>query len=188
MRGAGRTRRWLGGVVLLVLLLYAGGFLLFLARLDRAPPADARADGGVVLTGGPGRIEAAIGLLREGRVKRVLISGVNPDVTLDDLARANGIEPAFAACCVDLDFGALDTRGNAREAARWARAQGFASLIVVTNDNHMPRALHLIERALPGVAITPYPVAAGTGLWGLVKEYAKHLWTLLAPPVEVKDA
>ncbi|RME62941.1 MAG: YdcF family protein [Alphaproteobacteria bacterium] len=181
-------RRWLAGAALVLLGLWLGGFLLFVARLERHAPARVRADAGVVLTGGPGRIEAAIALLRGGQVGRVLISGVHPAVTPEELARAAGIDAELATCCVDLDFGALDTRGNARAAARWAAMHGFASLVVVTADNHMPRALYLFHQAMPGRVLIAYPVAAHAGLWGLLREYSKHLWTLLTPAPAAANA
>ena len=181
-------RRLAAAVLALAISLYLGAFLLFAARLDRAPLQPLKADGGVVLTGGPGRIEAAIGLLRAGQVERVLITGVNRDVSAVALARAHGIEDDLIACCIDLDFGALDTRGNARAAANWAQEQGFDSLIIVTNDNHMPRARHLIEHVLPNVAIIALPVPTATGFWALLKEYSKYFWTLMAPAPSAEPA
>ena len=62
-------------------------------------------------------------------------------------------------CCVDLGFEAIDTVGNARETAEWARARGYDRLILVTADYHMPRALLELRGAMPHVRLTPYPVA-----------------------------
>ena len=45
----------------------------------------------------------------------------------------------------------------APEPAR-ADAKGYDSLIVVTSDYHMPRALTEIRAAAPGVRLTPYAV------------------------------
>ena len=45
------------------------------------------------------------------------------------------------SCCVDLDHSAINTIGNAVETRRWVMARGFQSLIVVTSNFHMPRAL-----------------------------------------------
>ena len=57
-----------------------------------------------------------------------------------------------------LGFVATDTVGNARETAAWARAHGYRSLIVVTSDFHIPRAMLELRAAMPGVVLTPYPV------------------------------
>ena len=55
------------------------------------------------------------------------------------------------ACCVDLDYRALNTIGNAEQTRRWARQHGFRSLLVVTSTYHMPRTLAEIGHALPDV-------------------------------------
>ena len=54
-------------------------------------------------------------------------------------------------CCADIGYAAEDTHGNAAEAADWARAHDFKSLIIVTARYHMPRALREFGSAMPGV-------------------------------------
>jgi uncharacterized SAM-binding protein YcdF (DUF218 family) len=65
-------------------------------------------------------------------------------------------------CCVDLGFRAANTQGNARETANWATYHHYRSLIVVTADYHMPRAMMELQAAMPGVALHPYPVVTST--------------------------
>ena len=60
-------------------------------------------------------------------------------------------------CCVDLDYSALNTLGNAVQARRWAIEHGFHSLIVVTSAYHMPRALAELAHQLPDAALIPFP-------------------------------
>ena len=60
-------------------------------------------------------------------------------------------------CCVDFDR-SLNTLGNAIETRRWAESRGFHSLIVVTSNYHMPRALAEIAHQLPDVALVPFAV------------------------------
>ena len=89
----------------------------------------------------------------------MLISGVNRRATradVKDVARGVG---RMWECCVDLGFRAADTRGNARETAGWARYHGYGSVILVTADYHMPRALLELRAQTPGVEFYPYPVA-----------------------------
>jgi hypothetical protein len=99
----------LAGISLLV------GFVDFAEDVaDAEPPADPRAEGIVVLTGGTARIDGALQLLAEGRANRLLISGVNPAVTRQALAStvSDGLRWVLD-CCVDLDHQAQDTIGNA---------------------------------------------------------------------------
>ena len=62
------------------------------------------------------------------------------------------------ASLVDLGYQATDTIGNARETAHWAKTYGYHSLILVTSDFHMPRALLELKAAMPDAWIIPYPV------------------------------
>ena len=52
-------------------------------------------------------------------------------------------------CCVDLDYSAINTEGNAIETKRWAHRRGIRSLIVVTSNYHMPRAMAELRASFP---------------------------------------
>lgn len=149
---------------LLSLMLVSGalivGFAFFADHVSRlAPPAaSTRAEGIIVLTGGSQRIQAAIDLLEEGKGKRLLISGVNPQTSRDLLRKATGAESPLFNCCVDIDIAALDTIGNADEGAKWINRNHFASVILVTNNYHMPRSIMELKRKSSDVAIIAWPV------------------------------
>jgi uncharacterized SAM-binding protein YcdF (DUF218 family) len=64
------------------------------------------------------------------------------------------------SCCVDLDYSALNTLGNAVQARRWTLQHDFHSLIVVTSSYHMPRALAELAHQLPDVTLIPFPVVS----------------------------
>jgi uncharacterized SAM-binding protein YcdF (DUF218 family) len=145
-------------------MIWAVGLLAFAARIAHStPPAEpARADGIVVLTGGSTkRLAAATTLLEAEKGQRLLVSGVNRQVTPEELRLVTKAAERLFRCCVDMGFQAADTVGNARETAAWTRQHGFKSLIVVTSDYHMPRSLLEIRAAAPGVKLTPYPVVTG---------------------------
>jgi uncharacterized SAM-binding protein YcdF (DUF218 family) len=116
------------------------------------------ADGIVVLTGGSSRVADAIELLSEGRGKRLLITGVHRATTSAEIARVAPAYGRLIACCVDLDHSALNTVGNALETKRWANTNRIRSLIVVTSNYHMPRAMAELGRQLPDVFLIPFPV------------------------------
>lgn len=145
-----------------VALMWGVGLLIFVSDLPQpARSTPAPADGVVVFTGGGDRVVTAMALLNEGAGKRLLISGVNPTVTRPDLAEMWPGDPALFDCCVDLGLEAQTTRGNASELDQWTREHGYRSLILVTSEFHMPRALLETHDRIPDVAITPYAVASG---------------------------
>ena len=151
--------------LLLLVLLWFGGFLAFISGLPEAADAPERKTAAIVaLTGGAQRVAEAMQLLADGSGQRLLITGVHDDVLLPELVAQlpdGGSDPAIAAaleCCVDLGYVARDTAGNARETAAWMREHGFSSLRLVTADYHMPRSLLLMRCAMPDVEILAYPV------------------------------
>ncbi|MEO0960840.1 MAG: YdcF family protein [Pseudomonadota bacterium] len=197
----GEERRRFRPVRLLVVLfatlflIAVGGFLQFV--LDVPEPAEQAAtapaldvDAVVVLTGGRDRIQTAMQLLESGTGSRLLISGVNTDITREDLAAQFGGPNTRFDCCVDLGFRARTTMGNADETRRWAAEKNYASIAVVTSDYHMPRSLLLLRSEMPDVTLIPVVVASSNAdsgqLFGnvrvarlLVSEYAKYVITLL---------
>ncbi len=138
---------------------FIGGFFVFADQVATAePPSSPQADGIVALTGETGRIATAIELLGDDSATRLLISGVDPAISVQTLRNAFPASASLFGCCIDIGRAARDTRGNAMEARDWARALGFHSLIVVTSAYHMPRSLSEMNRALPEVEFVPVPV------------------------------
>ncbi len=185
------ARLALVGVIAIVL-----GFFAFLWLLpNKEVELDRNADGIVVLTGGTSRITDALELLAAGRGTRLLITGVNPGTTTTDIARQFAEYGKALACCVDLDYSAINTLGNAVETRRWAIDRGFHSLIVVTSAYHMPRALAEIAHQLPKVVLVPYPVVSDRlriePWWSnsataklVLSEYFKYLFARLRMPFD----
>ena len=164
LRGAVRRRRMKSVTVKLAVLCGVAivlGFFVFVWLLPSEQVALARdADGIVVLTGGTSRVSDSLELLAAGRSKRLLITGVNTGTTLADIARENPDYRKYLSCCVDLDYSAQNTLGNAVETRRWAIDRGFHSLIIVTSAYHMPRALAEVAHQLPDATLIPSPVVS----------------------------
>ncbi len=147
--------------IAILALIWLIGLFAFADRVRGYTPAPEpeRADAIVALTGPSAeRVNAAVRLLEQDKGERVLISGVNREVRRQELRALTPGSNRLFNCCVDLGFEAEDTIGNAQEIAAWADAKGYDSLIVVTSDYHMPRALTEIRAAAPGVRLTPYAV------------------------------
>jgi uncharacterized SAM-binding protein YcdF (DUF218 family) len=179
----------LSGVALLAALAVGFGFFAEHISLLTQPTDMRTADGIIVLTGGQSRLGAALDLLKAGKGKRLLISGVNPHAGRKALREVTGTDKQLFLCCVDIDHKALDTIGNAEQSAKWVAEHDYGSVILVTNNYHMPRSLLEMHRLLGEANVEPYPVVNSRlddGSWltkpaalrVLATEYVKYLAAL----------
>lgn len=190
-----RRRRRAGWIVLAIMVAglaaMTGSFAAFLSRVEDIEAAPRRhAQGAVALTGGADRISDAMELLAQGSADRLLITGVNPTTSRAEIAKLVPGTAALFGCCVELGYAAANTVGNAMETERWVRAHNIRSLIVVTSNYHMPRALAEIGSALPDVELIAYSVVSERGRsrpwWSdsqrtrlIMSEYVKYVATLV---------
>ena len=166
----------------LVALLYAIGFILFTVTLGKPAGKDsARTDAIVVITGGSGRIEHGIDVLKSGRAKRLLVAGADPAVTKRDLIRRLGGSSRWVNCCVDLGSESVDTRSNAEEASRWLARHRYRSFRLVTSDWHMRRARYDFRQVLGDkYEVVPDAVRSEPRFLTLFGEYNKYVLRRLA--------
>ncbi len=191
----GSFARGVGFLTMVVLVasvvLLGFGFFWFVSQVpdDEVRVSD-KADGIVVLTGAASRIPDAVELLNSGKGQRVLITGVHRTTTAKEIANLTSLNERIFKCCVDLDRSALNTLGNAIETRRWARERNFNSLIVVTSNWHMPRALAEFGHQIPDAKLIPYPVVSekikGEPWWAnsgtarlLLSEYLKYVFAVV---------
>ncbi|RYY27998.1 MAG: YdcF family protein [Sphingomonadales bacterium] len=139
------------------------------------PLADRKTDGIVVVTGGPGRIDRGLEVLRAGDAKRLLVSGVDPDVRPGEFAAQYKIDRRLFASSIDLGWQAVDTRSNADETSKWVERHKYKTVRLVTSDWHMPRAKLELSHQLPDVEIVGDGVASHPGFGMLFREYHKYL-------------
>lgn len=160
----------LGGL----LLVWGGGFILFYIYVNRLSPPDIcePTDGIVVLTGGRGRVQMGLDLLQKGCGKALLISGVSA-------GKEDVISPREDSSRVTFGYKARDTIGNAQEIAQWVQENTYKTLLVVTSDYHMARALMELQAAVPQIRCIAYPVKfLSKGRFSLIfQEYNKFIYT-----------
>lgn len=167
-------------VVAAIVLVWALGFLAFAVSLPQ--PADrVTTDAVIVPTGGPGRIAQGLDVLDEGLAAKMLVTGVDPEVTPQEFAAQFEVDEALLDCCITLGFSAVDTRSNATETAEWVEENGVTSLRLVTTDWHMRRAAGELARTLPdSVEVVRDAVPSQPSLASLFLEYHKLIASFFA--------
>ncbi len=166
-----------------------GGFFKFADVVINTPKPDETlyADAIVSLTGGSRlRLTEGVKLLELGHGKRLLISGVYKDATQEEIRVVTGGSKELFDCCIDLGRVATDTIGNAEEVRDWVDKNKFKSIILITDNYHMPRSILEIKNASPDLIIKQYSIKAGSFIakkwWedeielkGLLNEYSKYV-------------
>ncbi|MGV6802284.1 MAG: YdcF family protein [bacterium] len=144
-------------------IAWMAGFIWFISALPRQGDISVPTDqemGIIALTGGSGRIEMALNLLAQHPDAKMLISGVHADTKKAELAARLPEYAALFDCCVEIGKRALTTKGNALEASEWSKANQLETIIIVTTDYHMPRAMSEIRFKMPEAHIIAWPVAS----------------------------
>jgi uncharacterized SAM-binding protein YcdF (DUF218 family) len=173
-------------LVMLAVVMLVIGFFIFTGSIERSQLEPRTADGIAVLTGGVARIDEAMKLLTLQKAKRLLITGVNRTTSTEELKQLASQGDQLFSCCVDIDKEARNTIDNATETSQWVAQHHYTSIIVVTSNYHMPRALAELGRVMPGVTLIPYSVVDNNvhlDRWWtypgttklLISEYLKYL-------------
>ena len=165
--------------------LIAALFFEFAASTREYRPVGAGADAIVVLTGGRGRTDEGLALLRKGRSKLLILSGVHRDADLDSifLKRVNTVEREK----IVLEKRSGSTFENALEVRKLMEERGLASMVLITSGYHIKRAHYTFTKVMPeGTRIEAYSVATPNfdesrwwegGSFGLLAaEFVKYYW------------
>lgn len=162
-------------VLAALFLIWVFGFIWFAMFLP-GPAGAQKTDAVVVPTGSGGRIARGLDVLRKHEAKKLLVTGVDPEVRPGEFAAEYKVERALMTCCITLGSDAVDTRGNAQEAANWVTANKVKSIRLVTADWHMRRAAAELGYDMPaGVTVLRDAVPSALPLSRLFLEYNKFL-------------
>ncbi len=157
------------------LLAYIFGFLWFALFMPQ-PAGNDRTDAIIVLTGGEGRINRALDMLRQNRAPKLFVAGVDKSVRPGEFAAEYRVSGALMNCCIKLDYKSTDTQSNAGEAAFWIAAGRMKKVRLVTSDWHMRRAAIELHRVAPAdLVVIKDAVPARPSFEILVLEYNKTL-------------
>ena len=119
--------------------------------------------------------------MERGLGRRMLISGVARTVRPEELGAVYDVDPRLFECCIALDRESFDTRSNADEIARWLERRRFASIRLVTNDLHMPRARYEVRKRIGAdIRLVVDAVPTEPGFEQIFIEYNKYLLGMAA--------
>ena len=163
--------RWLFSLIaslaLILVTAWLVGFIWFIGEVPRhslEAKAKTKSDIGVVLTGAQGRIMHGLIALYEGRVANLYISGVNEDITDQQLFSSLGTPlgtKLYNQLQSKINIGreARSTRGNALEVQKFLKEnKQHKTILLITTNYHIPRSLHEFNRTLPDYTIIAEPV------------------------------
>lgn len=135
-------------------------------------------EGLVILTGSNLRISNGLKIFTQTNAKRVLISGIDQNVTLNDIKNFHFKGSEKLLDVVDLGYGAFSTHSNALETAIWAQNHQFKTIGLVTSRLHMPRSLLIFKQILPDIEIIPFVVnSKHRNIFSILKEFHKFYFT-----------
>lgn len=135
-----------------------------------------KGDCALVLTGGSGRVRAGFDLLQRGDVRKLIISGVNPNVTLDEIFPQIEIYPGVQRFNVVLESHSRTTYGNVVQSLPLLKRLNCHKVVVVTSQIHMPRSISLFRKYSKDFEFEPHTVYAENKFGDLFYEALKKIF------------
>ena len=144
-----RRKRFLRPVLSLLALVFLPPAVPHLLTLrDPAPPARP-ADAIFVLTGGEGRIQEGYRAWSGGAARELYILGAGRRVPATRIVPEVSRIPAEALSRIHVEGWSENTLENAFSAKSAVGAGKYSSVILVTSDYHIPRAVLAFRKVLP---------------------------------------
>lgn len=154
--------------LLALFFAYSIGFLIFAFTLnfnDTSPnePTDAI----IVLTGEQKRIIDSIKEFANGNAKKLFISGIYRqtsldkliDKTINDLQKQKQLKTSRENLKSRIYTGrAENTIENGLESATWVKKNNIDSIRLMTSYYHMPRSKLIFEKYMPNIRIVEHPI------------------------------
>ena len=150
-------------------MLWSAGFFCFAYTINHYKIDETRsADAIIVLTGGKNRIRDAFALFNKGLAEKMFISGVQKDVSIENILQHNDIELGENNN-IELGKSAHTTVENAIETKEWIEENNIKSIYLVTSNYHTPRSMEEFKNLNPNTIIYPAPVFS--------ENVSKRWWT-----------
>lgn len=142
--------------------------------------SEPKADCGIVLTGGAGRVREGLDLLSHHAIQRLIISGVHPGTSLRDMLPQWPFYGDLREEDIFLDRRSGTTYGNAQQTLPIVEALHCRDVVLITSSLHMMRAYKTFRAAYPEkVSLYKHsinPSRNESGFWETFNEVLKSLF------------
>lgn len=108
-----------------------------------------RVDAIVVLSGGLGRVEEGLKLLKAGKGEYLIISGVDKDSDIESIFFLHDPVDFIDNKRIILEKSSSSTFENAMDVKKIVDRRGFKSIILITSVYHIKRARFIFSKVLP---------------------------------------
>ena len=174
-------------IIALIIIFISLGLIKFKNNLSYLKTETFNADAVVVLTWGKGeRIIEGYNQIKNSNQKKLFISGVddtfNSEVVLVNILN---FDREIVECCIEVGYLSKNTYENALETRYWALEKKVNSILLITSNLHMQRALFLFDQ-LSGLRVTPFAINSSDKIIPIEKMVEEYFKLLLSKMVFIK--
>ncbi len=169
----------------IILLLQFNFFLFNIQSYKNTDLNKKEIEGIVVLTGDKFRILEGLKILNSEIGSKLLISGVNKEISIEEIKNEFPKFNQLFNCCVELESISKNTFENVREIFFWKKNNNIKNILLITSDYHLPRVELEVNRLLLDKETFYYGVKydnqkINIRMKKLIVEYIKYLRTKIS--------
>ena len=169
----------------IIVLLQFNFFLFNIQSYKNTDLNKKEIEGIVVLTGDKFRILEGLKILNSEIGYKLLISGVNREISIEEIKKEFPKFNQLFNCCVELESISKNTFENVREIFFWKKNNNIKNILLITSDYHLPRVELEVNRLLLDKETFYYGVKydnqkINIRMKKLIVEYIKYLRTKIS--------
>ena len=169
----------------IIVLLQFNFFLFNIQSYKNTDLNKKEIEGIVVLTGDKFRILEGLKILNSEIGYKLLISGVNKEISIEEIKKEFPKYDLLFNCCVELENISTNTFENIREIFFWKKNNNIKNILLITSDYHLPRVELEVNRLLLDKETYYYGVKydnqkINIRMKKLIVEYIKYLRTKIS--------
>jgi len=169
----------------IIVLLQFNFFLFNIQSYKNTDLNKKEIEGIVVLTGDKFRILEGLKILNSKIGFKLLISGVNKEISIKEIKKEFPEFNQLFNCCVELESISTNTFENVREIFFWKKNNDIKNILLITSDYHLPRVELEVNRLLLDKETFYYGVKydnqkINIRMKKLIVEYIKYLRTKIS--------